>query len=238
MDPIMILLASQLLLICAILLASKQTTQHFSMQSIFDKLKLAILSTISLSENEEFRDNETDYKVTKNHITQVDSITVSAAAGIAIADSNCCSVTMSDSVEKVNNNIAKNICEQKTDLCPIASNDSGSEYYWDAYSILHIAKTASSLLDNKLIKYIWSILTLKGFNVFTRHRNECHEPEKNNGKAQCSNHIESDFLVRIIAIRKAQKIARTKVSRLNKLLMIERRVRPMQTIPEIVEGDC
>lgn len=93
-----------------------------------------------------------------------------------------------------------------------------------------------------LLKFLKTITKFVARRIFMAHGDANMSLDHSNhseisSKLQHGKLIESSYLIKIIAARKTEKLVRSKVAWLDMLIVKARKARPLQTIPELIEQD-
>ena len=236
MDLIFLLLASQLLMVIAIILTNEQLKGAYMFKTIKAKLSSAIVSALGLHrEDDHFAEKSAVIETSTNPI---DTYNNQSASEEAVADSPVTEdIPIADESNKKLNakrstNFENYFCNSHADSAILDENNIVDH----SSCSFRLSKIFKWLFTWKFLKFVGKISTKKTVKS-TNTVNFCINSKitVNNTTPQQSKPIKSAYLAKIIAIRKSENAIRMKVSRLNLAIFKQRKVRPLLTIAELAE---
>lgn len=238
MDPIVLLLAAQLLIIIAILL----TTSKSKMSSPVLSFKTLLASIVALNADNCEKEECSDFD---NQMTEDSQCAESDALVISEKDRNVPSLCDKSSNSAVGKNKRKKkhnlkINEQRLN-CETSSVCDMETRVWKINAIPQlVGRSLRSISPLNFIRWVLKIVVKQPFKGFSTISEDLDGGKLNEPSSRVSQPklIESNYLVKIIAARKCEKIVRIKVARLNMAIMKSRGVRPLQMVPEAIEQEA
>lgn len=233
------LLASQLLLIIAILLTTSKYKNTEGLQSIKNRLTLYIKTALDLQREDDHIETE-DYSTESEEpiSTKIDDLVIlekSAIEELKNIDDRSFDKGKPKRKKKPNSKI--NGRQEKTKPKPCLDPS--------LRQLEHIGRSSELLKTFKWVltlRFLRPVLKFVVRRIFISSNSsdlpiELDETFNNSTKLQHGKLIESSYLIKIITSRKAEKVVRFKVARLNMLILKTRKVKPLQIIPELIEQD-
>jgi len=239
MDPIVLLLASQLLIIIAILLTSVKSKNTEGSTSIKTRVALYLAAALDLQKEEES--------------IEVDGYSIESSDLITLKNEELVVLERTDIDEKrVNENRASIINKTKRKK-KLNSKFNGFQPKTKSTASVDICYRQNEIIGvqdevNKAFKRIFTLNFFKTILKFvvkrifkatneTKLSMEIDSTSSIASKLQHGKLIESNYLMKIISARKTEKVIRSKIARLNMVIIKARKVKPLQVIPELIEHD-
>ena len=236
MDPIILLLAAQLLVITAIVLTNlspKASASSFSGKQLLQRLSTSIF----------FRQTEEPCELDEAEAVQSepcpDALVIvpkSEASVSALSPVDVASGVRTKRKKKQNlkiNEAKDRPSAKETAVETIESEEPGSSNFRLQCSLVWLITARLARAFSKLVVK----MTFKGERSAGSALDQPRYCEAS-PRLAASRPVESNYLLKIIAARKAEKVVRFKVARLNMAIMKARGVRPMQVVPEAAEAEA
>lgn len=237
MDPIILLLVSQLLVITAIILTNARLKDATAFVAIKTRVFSCLVTAIGFNIDEGFEDidtslNEADVLSPRKPVFNGSYTGLKTRSGQSTSHKSMISQTLKSAIRqkfKINDFQKSSILRPTTETNK-ATMDTDVRLF-DDYSNPSWFATLSA---HRLVTWISGTRLFK-ILVNSKNSLECSNLTKSALKLPQPRLIESNFLTKIIATRKSEKVIRAKLARINSAIMRSRRARPLHVIPEIRE---
>lgn len=240
MDPIVLLLAAQLLIITAILLTTSKSKISNPVFSASALLKSYLGLAAEGCREEDCPDADGDGAAQEEGpLPKTDEL--------VIAEKGACAPEMSEDDRNVSGGKTKRkkkpnlkFNEQRPRAKPRSSLGDGLDITEAGFASSSWALSFKFILSFRFIRWAAKLVVKRPFKAGGRavHDLDAGRPVDATSRVQQAKPIESTYLVKIIAARKSEKMVRIKVARLNMAILKARGTRPLQVVPELAEQDA
>lgn len=240
MDPIILLLAAQLLIISAILLTTSKSKMPNPLLAIKTLLGSQIDFESEAAKEEEQVDTDIDAPAQEEPSAAKDD-------GLVIAEQDQCASQKCDDERNTCNGRAKRkkktnlkINELQRQVDPRRSDSICASAAENSLASILFGRSLKFTLAMQFIRWMAKLVVKRPFKGSSAKHSDLDSGKQAEPypRVQLARPIESSYLVKIIAARKSEKIVRIKVARLNMSILKARGVRPLQIVPEMVEQDA
>lgn len=240
MDPIILLLASQLLIITAVLLSCSESKLNRKTLTISERLSFYVFKIIGVQRDEEMLEFAIDSAKRKEPIrAKSENLTVlEHESEISLKNEQARLLDVEKPSSGVNLSVEMSRFGGRQDSTSLLSmgpelNEDNSDHTCGPYSL-------KRLLTFNFIQRVLRLASKWSFRIVSTTKPLPNRPDSTEitTKAHQARPSESIYLLKIIAARKTEKIIRHKIAKLNITIKKTRRGRFLELIPELTETDC
>lgn len=239
MDPIVLLLASQLLIIIAILLTTVKYKKTEASVSIKTRFASYIAVALDLQKEEESIEIDGHIMESQDLVSlKNEELVVFERENYDVATHiEHRTVIVNKTKRKKKPNSKFNGIQPK----PKSTSSADISYIQTERNGVHgeVNKVFKRIFTLSFFRTILKFVVKRIFKATneTKLSLEIDSASPIASKLQHGKLIESNYLMKIISARKSEKVIRAKIARLNMVIVKARKVKPLQVIPELIEHD-